>query len=235
MKLISVIIATYNEEKNLPKCLEALNNQTLPKDEYEVIVVDNNSSDKTAEIARSYGATVVEEKRQGNTFALSKGLKSGKGEILVSTDADTVAVKDWLETIAKAFEDKRVVGVTGTATIESGNGIMDYISEKFFEYFLRANFLIGKAHFVGFNFAVRKSVFDEIGGVNEKFTMSPDVDLGLRMSKKGKILFLKDMEVLTSIRRWQDNPMDTFWTYFKGYLWSAWFRKPPPVRQVVVR
>ena len=235
MKKISVVITAYNEEKNLPDCLTALNNQTLPKEDFEIIVVDNNSKDKTAEVAKSFGATVVSETRQGNTFALSKGLSSGDGEVLASIDADTIADKDWLQVILKIFEDKNVAGATGNVIINSGNGFFDFLSEKFYEYFFRFNFLIGKPHFCGFNFAIRKSVYDAIGGVNEKFTMSPDVDLGLRAAKKGKIKFVKDMLVLTSIRRWQENASNTFVIYLKGYLWAAWFRIPPPVKQNVVR
>ena len=235
MTKISAVITAYNEEKNLPKCLTALINQSIPKEDFEIIVVDNNSKDKTAEIAKSFGARVVSETRQGNTFALSKGLKSASGEILASTDADSVVNKDWLEIILKTFENPSVAGMTGDVKIDSGNKFFDFLSEKFYEYFFRFNFLIGKPHFCGFNFAVRKSVYDSIGGVNEAFTMSPDVDLGLRVRQKGRVVFEKNMVVLTSIRRWQENPSNTFSTYLKGYLWSAWLRKPPPVKQNIVR
>lgn len=235
MKKISVVISAYNEEKDLKKCLDAIANQTMPSEDYEIVVVDNNSTDKTAEIAKSYGARVIKEERQGNTYAVSTGLSNAQGEIIASTDSDTVVANNWLEVIYKAFEDKRVVGATGNAYIHSKNSIFDSFSKIFYEYFLKFNFLIGKAHFSGFNFAVRKSVFDQIGGIDEKFIMSPDVDLGLRLNKKGKVVFLNDMNVVTSFRRWKDNPLDAFFTYFKGYIWSVWFRKPPPVKQTIVR
>ena len=65
--------------------------------------------------------------------------------------------------------------------------------------------------------------------------MSPDIDLGLRMNKKGKVVLVNDMNVVTSFRRWSNNPLDAFWTYLKGYLWSVWLRRPPPVKQNVIR
>lgn len=235
MKKISVVISAYNEEKSLPNCLDAVTNQSFPRQDYEIVVVDNNSKDKTAEIAKSYGARVIKEPRQGNTYAVSTGLNNAQGQIIASTDSDTVVFHNWLEVIYKAFEDKQVVGATGSTYVKSNNKLFVLFSLKFYEYFLKFNFLIGKAHFSGFNFAVRKSVYDEIGGVNEKFIMSPDVDLGLRMSKKGKILFLNKMAVTTSYRRWHDNPLDAAYTYAKGYIWSVWLRKPPPVKQTVVR
>lgn len=235
MKKMSVVISAYNEQEYLPKCLDAIIKQTFPRQDFEIVVVDNNSTDKTAEIARSYGARVVPEKRQGNTFALSAGLNAAEGEVIASTDADTIVYKNWLEVIYEAFRDKNVVGATGTVDLKIGNDFTSHIAEIIYEYFLRVNFLIGKAHFSGFNFAVRKSVLDEIGGIDDRFTMSPDVDLGLRMGKKGKVVFLKSMTVMTSTRRWQEKPIDAFVTYAKGYIWSAWLRKPPPVKQNVVR
>lgn len=235
MKKISVVVSAYNEEKSLPKCLDAITNQTFPKKDYEIVVVDNNSTDKTAQIAQSYGARVIKEQRQGNTYAVSTGLSNAQGEIIASTDSDTVVFHNWLEVIYKAFKDEKVVGATGNAFIHSKNSIFDSLAKISYEYFLKFNFLIGKAHFSGFNFAVRKSVFDQIGGIDEKFIMSPDVDLGLRMNKKGKVVFLNDMNVVTSFRRWHDNPLDAIYTYAKGYIWSVWLRKPPPVKQTIVR
>src|SRR5664280_2479526 len=108
MKLITVVIAAFNEEKDLPKCLTAITTQDFPKDDYEIIVVDNNSTDKTVEIAKSFGAKVIQEAKQGNTFAVKKGMDSATGEIIANTDADTVVFPDWLSTIRQIFEDKKV-------------------------------------------------------------------------------------------------------------------------------
>jgi glycosyltransferase involved in cell wall biosynthesis len=233
--LISVVVAAFNEEKCLPKCMEAITNQNFPKDEYEIIVVDNNSTDKTAEIAHRFGARVVTETKQGNTFAVKRGLDSATGEIIANTDADTVVFPDWLLTIKKIFADKNVVAATGSAYVKTGNRFLDYISRKTFDAFVAFNFLIGKTHITGFNMIVRKKTYDEIGGINEKFTMSPDVDLGLRLGKKGKVVFSTKLKALTSFRRWEETPLEAFWTYFKGYLWTVWFRKPPPAAQKPVR
>lgn len=215
--------------------MESLTHQTLSTDSYEIIVVDNNSTDATADIARKFGATVINEKRQGNTFALSKGLSYAQGKIIASTDADTVPDTNWLEIIKDTFKDEKVVGATGLIRVNSGNKILDYLSEKFYEYFLRLNFLIGKSYFSGFNFAVRKNALEKIGGVDERFTMSPDVDLGIRIRKEGNVVLVKNMLATTSLRRWQKKPVNTFWLYFESYIYSAWLRKPPRVTQKVVR
>lgn len=233
--LISVVVAAYNEEKNLPSCLESVLSQDFPKDEYEILVVDNNSKDKTVEIAKKYGARVVTEVRQGNTYAISKGMNSANGEIIATLDADTIARPNWLSLIKETFSDENVVGATGNADIKSGSKIMDFLSPILYRAFLQFNFLIGKPHLTGFNLVVRKKAYDKVGGINEKFTMSPDVDLGLRIGKIGKVVYVDKMRVLTSFRRWQDNPLKTIYTYMSGYLWTVWFRKPPPVKQNVIR
>jgi len=235
MKLITVVIAAYNEEKDLPKCLTAITTQDFPKEDYEILVVDNNSTDKTAEIAKSFGARVITETKQGNTPAVKCGMDAAEGEIIANTDADTVVFPDWLATIKKIFEDPKVVGATGSAWVKTGNKFKDFVYRKIYDIFIGFNFLIGKPHFTGFNMVTRKKTYDEIGGLDPAFTMSPDVDLGLRLAKKGKIVFTTKLKTLTSFRRWETTPFEAFRVYLKGYLWTIWFRKPPPVAQKPVR
>lgn len=232
---ISVVITAFNEEKNLPKCLESIVNQDFPTENIELIVVDNNSTDKTGAIAKSFGARVINEPKQGNTFAAKKGMDSAKEEIIAMIDADTIADKNWLAEIAKVFQNPKVVGVTGMGYVKSGNKILDNFEQAFYLLFMQFHILIGKPGLTGFNLAVRKTAYDKIGGIDSAFTMSPDVDLGIRIGKVGKVVFDKNMRVLTSFRRWQETPLDAFKTYFEGYLWTVWFRKPPPVKQVVIR
>lgn len=232
---ISVVITAFNEEKNLPKCLESLVSQDFPSNNYEIIVVNNNSTDKTAQIARSFGARVINESKQGNTFAAKKGMDSARNEVIAMIDADTVADKNWLSEIYRIFENPKIVGATGMGYVKSGSKFMDIFERKFYEYFLKFHLLIGKPQLTGFNLVVRKSAYDAIGGINEKFTMSPDVDLGLRIGKVGRVVYDKNLKVLTSFRRWQETPGNAFITYLEGYLWSVWLRKPPPVRQIVIR
>jgi len=109
---ISVIIPAFNEEKYLPACLESLRKQSFR--DFEVIVVDNNSTDRTGEIARNYGFKVVEEKRQGMIPARERGFREAKAQIIARTDADTVVTPNWLKVIDESFrKNPFVVGMTG--------------------------------------------------------------------------------------------------------------------------
>lgn len=109
----SVVIPAYNESEFLGSCLDSLQDQDFAGP-YEIIVVDNNCTDDTAELARSRGVTVVREPKAGVCPARQSGTTAASGEIVISTDADTVFSRDWLSRIDQAFlDDPRRVAVAG--------------------------------------------------------------------------------------------------------------------------
>jgi glycosyltransferase involved in cell wall biosynthesis len=101
-KRISIIIPAYNEERYLARCLDSVALQVQRP--YEVLVVDNNSSDRTVEIAGRYPfVKMLYERQQGRVFAQNKGFAEAKGDILARIDADAVLPADWTERISKHF------------------------------------------------------------------------------------------------------------------------------------
>lgn len=233
--LISVIVSAFNEEKYLPGCLESLNKQTYPKDRFSVTVVDNNSTDKTFAIAKKYAAKILMEKQQGYVFAFKKGLDTAEGDIIAVTDADCKVPKDWLEKIAVTFRNNNVVGLTGLSTLDVKSKTVDSLTKILYHFFLKGTFSINKPNMSGSNCAIRKSAYKEMGSINTNFTMSPDVDLGIRLKKHGRVIYLKDLVVATSARRFEKRIFHALLEYGKGYVYSAWLRKPPPVKQAVIR
>ena len=229
---ITVVIPAYNEEKNLPYALKSLTEQTYSN--FDIIVADNNSTDNTAKIIAEYKATRVFVKEKGYVFALDTGMHQATGEIIAVTDADTTVASDWLEQIANSFNDPKVVGLTGSIAI-NGNNIANKMLNGLYATFLALHFAVGKPHLTGFNFAVRKDAFLKVNGLNKKFTMSPDVDLGLRLKKYGKLIYASKVKIVPSMRRWEDSIPKTLIEYAKGYFYALWFRKPPPVTQTVIR
>ncbi|GIW63942.1 MAG: hypothetical protein KatS3mg091_744 [Patescibacteria group bacterium] len=107
----SVIIPAYNEESYIDKTLESLVNQTVKP--FEIIVVDNNCTDKTTEIAKKYNCKVIKETKQGITPARNKGFNSAKGDILIKLDADTIVDKDFIEKIEKKFKKDQKLNLLG--------------------------------------------------------------------------------------------------------------------------
>lgn len=111
--MISFIIPAYNSERTLKICLESVFQQTIPKDSYEVIVVNNNSSDKTPDLAKNFPVTLINEASQGRSFARNTGAKIAKGKFLAFLDSDVILQPDWAEQALKGFEISTVAGVAG--------------------------------------------------------------------------------------------------------------------------
>jgi len=98
---ISVIIPVYNEEKYIEKCLHSLKKQSCKN--FELIVVNNNSTDRSAEIAKKFTKKVLNCKKQGISAARNYGAQKANGDILCFIDADAILDKDWISKVAKSF------------------------------------------------------------------------------------------------------------------------------------
>lgn len=117
---VSVVVPALNEALFLPDCLKALALQEYVG-EFEVIVVDNGSTDATAAIARDHGAVVVTEMRPGVCAARQRGTEVAAGEIVVSTDADTIVGPHWLSRITATFDaNPACVSVAGPCRYRGG-------------------------------------------------------------------------------------------------------------------
>lgn len=108
----SIVIPTYNEEDCLGNCLKAILEGT--EKPYEIIVADGNSTDSTVEIAKSYGAKVIDNPRRHAAGGRNAGIKAAKGEIIVFIDADCIPDLHWLEEIHKAFVEEPDLDGLGT-------------------------------------------------------------------------------------------------------------------------
>ena len=111
---LAIIVIAYNEEHCLGRCLEAIRKQVPQPD--ELIVVDNNSTDQTVAIAKSHGAMVVKEKKQGMIYARNLGFNVATADLLGRIDADTILLSGWIEEAKKCFVDSQVVGLSGPVT-----------------------------------------------------------------------------------------------------------------------
>lgn len=214
---ISLVIPALNEEKFLERTLQSVLGQEY--NDFELIVVDNNSFDRTPEIAKSFGAKVVFEPRQGAGWARQKGFAEAKGEIIATTDADTVLPTDWLARIVEEFKkDKNLVGFGGLYTLLSGP-ILARIAVFYFAHLgwsiMRA--LCGNWSLPGANFAVKREAFLRIGGFNVELECYEDADLSSRLAKIGKVVLDPDFLVKTSGRRFKDG----FFSGFAIYLFNA--------------
>src|SRR5262245_42626836 len=116
----SVVVPCFNEAEYVGATLRSLQSQTYAGS-YEIIVVDNNSTDATAEIARSYGVRVVHEPNPGVCWARQRGTVESIGDIVISADADTTYAPDWLTRIDETFgTDEEIAAVTGPCRYVGG-------------------------------------------------------------------------------------------------------------------
>jgi glycosyltransferase involved in cell wall biosynthesis len=220
--LISVVVPAFNEEKVIGRCLKALKNQSFPQSQSEIIVVDNNSTDKTAQIARKLGARVVLEKKKGYVFALRKGCSQVKGEIIAITDADAQVHPDWLEKIFQAYkENPQAVGVGGRVLFRPRTWL-SIINEPIWNL---GGWLFKQPP--GFNLSFKKEIYQKIGGFREEVNFDTDFDLCFRAKKEGSFVFLWDNPVVSSSRHFQG--LKGMLYCLKGSLNIAWlvFLKKP--------
>lgn len=199
MKKISVVIPTYNEERNIVKCLKLLSNQTLPRGEYEIIVVDGGSKDRTRKLAKRYADKVILQKSKGIGGARNDGVRIAKGDIIATTDADCIIPKNWLEIISKNLKDNRYIAVCG-----SDEPIEKNLKAQLVYFFLKN--IIHLATFFnmyclgGTNSAFRKMEFLKIGGYRN-LAYADDAELGFRLRRIGKIKYDRGMRIKLSVRR----------------------------------
>jgi glycosyltransferase involved in cell wall biosynthesis len=204
--MISIVIPTYNEEKNIERCLESLINQTINRDHIEIIVVDGESQDSTREIAGKIADKVIIQSGEGVGGARNDGFKLAKNDLVATTDADCVPHANWIESILRSFEEDNVVAVTGVLKPFDWIG-MNWLSIMIYRILFKiSNFLLiimtlfGHYHLCGANSAFNKKVFLEIGGYLP-LAYADDVEIFKRIKKKGDVKLTRDMKVNYSVRR----------------------------------
>jgi glycosyltransferase involved in cell wall biosynthesis len=196
----SVVIPAYNEAEFLGTCLDSLQAQDFPGT-YEIIVVDNNSSDGTADLARARGVTVVHESTPGVCPARQAGTTAARGELIVSTDADTAFSPGWLSRIDQAFrDDPGRVAVAGPCRFVDPPWWGHVYTGVLFTVVSLVARITGRILYVtATNIAFRKS---EWTGYDIEATQGGD-ELGLLRSlrSRGPVAFLRANPTFTSSRR----------------------------------
>ncbi len=233
----SIVVPARNEEKLLARCLKSLLEQDYTGN-YEIIVVDNDSTDRTREIALSLGAKVVYEKNIGTGSARQCGLLEAKGEIVAFTDADTIVPEHWLSTLVRYLRNNPgIVAVTGPYAFFDAGKVVQALSvmtncifinlDNFFRFVTRKGGTIW-----GSNFAIRRKTALKVGGFNTSIKfLGEDYDLSLRLKGKGKVGLLSTLFVLTSARRLREQGLlCTYSNYILNYFNLLFYHRPLPER-----
>ena len=212
---VSIIIPVYNEADYLKACLQAVERQTVKP--LEVIVVDNNSTDNSVAIARSFKSVkVLNEKRQGALYARTAGFNAAKGQVIGRIDADTRLEPDWVERLQQVMSDRLIAAVTGSSHWYDMPGspgnhwVEDFFKNLLFKHQKNFPFLFGT------NMAVRKTAWNTIKNqLCDKAYIFEDADLAIHLFQNGqKLLYDIRLRAGMSARRYSDKPR-AFWRYIR--------------------
>jgi peptidoglycan-N-acetylglucosamine deacetylase len=233
--MISIVIPALNEEKLLPDCLKSMKGQSY-KGDYEILVIDNGSTDSTAAIARSYGVQVISYDLEKNVFAARQfGAENAAGDIIVQADADTIYPPQWLQRIADQFaRHPKASSVAGRF----------FYSEKFmwawlefsvrnilnllFSFFFKRPLLVS-----GATFAFRREAFMAAGGYKGLTYSADQYGISGRLKPYGRIIYDPKILVFTSPRTVRKASLRLLWDvgvnayHLVKYWTGAFFTRHP--------
>jgi len=195
---ISVIIPTFQEGRYLAKVLARVAEIKPP---IEIVVVDSGSQDNTAEIAKQFTDKVYLIRERGISKAKNYGVQQASGDILVFLDADVKPPKDFAEKVQGAFNDTTIVGATCHIVPEHPT-LSETVFFRFYNLLIRICSKF-KPHSRGEFLAVKRKSFLTVGGFDETMPCLEDHELAHRLSKLGKFVYIKDLVVCESLRRFR--------------------------------
>jgi len=205
---VTFVIPVFNDEKNIARCLRSLRNLRFPGQEYEVLVVDNGSTDGTHHIVREMGFPFRVIDKVHVSVLRNRGAAMAQGVYLAFVDSDVELSPQWLENTLEVFKDQMVVatgdfpGIPNEATwVQRSWDIHQRGRQK-------ASGSVPVAWLPSMNLVVRRNVFQRVGGFNEKLETAEDVDLCYRLGQHGTILCNPGMEAI----HWGEaHDLPTFW------------------------
>ncbi len=213
---LSIVIPAYNEERYLPACLDSILTQTVLAD--QIIVVDNNSTDKTAQVAKTYKVKVLSEPRQGVFFASVRGFKAASSDIIARIDADTILPPDWVKLVKNDLKSRNLAATTGPVSYYD----MPFPRSNYiFDHFMRSttfNWAPKSPFLYGSNMAIKREAWRQVvNGLCSARDIHEDVDLAIHLYRRGlKTIYNKKLLAKASGRRYNDS-LPNFLNYIGMY------------------
>jgi len=225
----SVVVPVYNGAATLPACLNALRSQDFPADRYEVIVIDDGSTDTTPEVVRQDSARsgfpmirYFRQTNQGPASARNRGAREAVGQILVFTDADCEPTPNWLTEMCRPFSETsaEITGVKGVYRTRQASVVARFAQVEFESRYRKMRKLKYVDFVDTYSAAFNKNVFIALGGFDTTFPVAnnEDVDFSYRLASKGyKLVFNPAAAV------YHHHP-DTIFRYLKQKFGRAYWR-----------
>ncbi|WP_394168166.1 glycosyltransferase [Saccharospirillum alexandrii] len=209
MKL-SIVIPCFNEERELPATLSALIKYIPSAYSYEIVIVDNGSTDRSIEIATSYNVKLIESKSNTVAGVRNEGVTHCNGDILVFLDADVEVTKAWESELGYALRSLKETDILGShCSVPNSDKIL-------FKYWYKAIEVNSSSHVGTGHMILYKTLFERLGGFNEGLTTGEDYDFCNRVKLKGgKVLENEKLVV------YHNGYPETLVEFFKRELWHG--------------
>lgn len=225
----SVVVPAFNAEKTLGACLDGLMQQRFSRSQYEVIVVDDGSTDRTPEIAQHYAVTVISQENQGPAAARNAGARTARGEIILFTDADCIPTADWIEQMLVPFREDEVAAVKGAYRTHQREIVARFAQIEFEERFHILE-RAGHTDMVDtYSAGFRQKVFSDFNGFDTRFPVAnnEDTELSYRMAAANLKMVFNPAAIVFHL-----NHPDTVWRYARlkfdrGYWRMIVYRQFP--------
>lgn len=226
---VSVVIPAYNAEKTLGSCLEAFARQTYPRDLFQVIVVDDGSTDRTSDVARRFPVRYLQQKNQGPATARNHGAAAGDGDILLFTDSDCVPTDNWIEEMVAPFQAKGIMAVKGAYRSSQREIIARFAQIEFEERFDLLE-KAGKTDMVDtYSAGYRYHIFRELGGFDIRFPVAnnEDTELSYRLAAKGLQMVFNPRAIVYHLGHPNSVVRYARLKYYRGYWRMVVYRQFP--------
>ncbi len=188
--MISVVVPAFNAEQTIGACLDSLRAQTAPRGDYEIIVVDDGSTDQTRAVAAARSIRVLTQPNRGPAAARNLGAQNARGDILLFIDADSVPDVRWIEAMTAPFADASIAGVSGEKKTRQTNLVARFVQLEYDFKYDRMD-ARGLTDFIDSSTAgYRREIFLSNGGFDTTLMEAEDTDLSFRLAERGYALVL---------------------------------------------
>ncbi len=235
----SVIVPVYNGEGLVERCLDAIANQTVASDRYEIILVDDGSQDHTCAVATAWAARhpnhcfrLIEQPNAGPAAARNHGAQVARAPLLFFTDGDCAPLNDWVAQMLDTFADPDVIGAKGTYITEQDGLVSQFVQAEYEDRYDRIRDMPRIDFIDTYSAAYQRDVFLENGGFDPIFTTASveDQEFSFRLAQKGyPLVFAPDARVA----HFHDADLGEYMRrkYYIGY-WKALLTRWHPERMV---
>jgi len=227
-KRISIIIPSFNSAKEIKKCLESFKTQTVNGENYEVIVVDDGSSDGTKDVVNKYPVRYIYQQNSGPAAARNHGVNQAQGEIILFTDADCEPQPNWIEEMIKPLDDSHIIGVKGAYKTHQKELVARFVQIEYEHKYERMK----KFRYIDFidtySAAYRRDIFLKYGGFDERYPRASveDQEFSFRLFQDGyKMVFNPSAMVF---HKHSARLMDYLKKKYKIAFWKVFLLKRHP-------